>query len=56
LSTDQQQIANNIAGRLRQCTVEVQGRMLSHFDKVDPKYGLIVRNTIAQAISLREAS
>ena len=33
-SDQQQQLVNNIAGGLSQCSAEVQERMLPHFDKV----------------------
>ena len=40
MSNDQQQqLVDNIAGGLSQCSAEVQERMLPHFDQCDPKYG-----------------
>ncbi len=52
----QQQLANNIAGGLSQCSSEVQKRMLPHFDQCDPKYGSKVREAIASIIDIRKAS
>ena len=57
MSADQrQQLANNIAGGLSQCTVEVQQRMLPHFDQADPQYGQMVRDAVAKILDVRKAS
>lgn len=57
MSADQQQqLANNIAGGLSQCTVEVQQRMLPHLDQADPKYGQMIRDAIASIQNVRKAS
>ena len=57
MSVDQkQQLANNIAGGLSQCTAEVQQRMLPHFDQADPAYGQMVRDAIAEVVDMRKAS
>ena len=55
-SDQQQQLANNIAGGLSQCTAEVQERMLPHFDKADSNYGRMVRDAIAVKSQLSQAS
>ena len=55
-ANQKQQLADNIAGGLSQCTAEVQDRMLPHFDQADPKYGNIVRESIAVIAGIRKAS
>ena len=55
-SDQQQQLANNIAGGLSQCSAEVQERMLPHFDKADTNYGRMVRDAIAVKSELSQAS
>ncbi len=52
----QQQVADNIAGGLSQCSAEVQERMIPHFDQADPKYGSMVRESIAAITGIRKAS
>lgn len=57
MSADQrQQLVNNIAGGLSQCTIEVQQRMLPHFDQADSQYGKMVRDTVAKILDVRKAS
>lgn len=55
-SDQQQQVANNIAGGLSQCSAEVQARMLPHFDQADSNYGKIVRDAIAAKVELSKVS
>ena len=52
----QQQLVDNIAGGLSQCSVEVQERMIPHFDQADAKYGSMVRESIAAITGIRKAS
>ena len=52
----QQQLVSNIAGGLSQCSVDVQQRMLPHFDECDAKYGSMVREAIASIEGIRKAS
>jgi catalase len=52
----QQQLVDNIAGGLSQCSIQVQDRMTPHFDQVDPKYGTMVRESIATITGIRKAS
>jgi len=57
MSTDQQQqLVDNIAGGLSQCSSDVQERMLPHFDQADPAYGSMVRDSIAVITGIRKAS
>lgn len=51
----QQQLVDNIAGGLSQCSVEVQQRMTPHFDQADPNYGSMVRESIASITGIRKA-
>ena len=55
-ANQQQQLADNIAGGLSQCSTQVQERMLPHFDKADSAYGQMVRDSIAQLVDARKAS
>ena len=52
----QQRLVDNIAGGLSQCSAGVQERMIPHFDQADPKYGDMVRESIAAITGIRKAS
>jgi len=57
MSTDQkQQLVDNIAGGLSQCSAAVQERMLPHFDQADSQYGSMVRDAITTLQDIRKAS
>lgn len=52
----QQQLVDNIAGGLSQCSTEVQARMLPHFYQADAKYGSMVQAAIDKVVQLKQAS
>ena len=57
MSADQkQQLVDNIASGLSQCSTEVQERMLPHFDNCDANYGRMLRDSIATTTGVRKAS
>jgi catalase len=57
MNTDQQQqLVNNIAGGLSQCSSEVQARMLPHFKQADANYGSMVCEAIAKITGMKQAS
>ncbi len=52
----QQQLVNNVAGGLSQCSSEVQTRMLPHFEQADASYGNMVREAVAKIVGMKQAS